>query len=336
MSERIISFREAIEEGFFEEFSINPNLALLGENVRDRIDPTLSTLGEKFPERVRTAVPLVEEMLGGIALGMSLGGMRPVIQINWSAFITLILDQVYRLGSWRYRMFEKAGPGVLIRVGHDGYDGVAAGSELSSMSLLALINHLPNIWIATPTSPYHAKGLLKTALRENRPILFFEHKALYCMRGFVPPEEYLVSFGCSTKARSGDSLTIISWLYTGHLALEAAELLAQDRIQAEVLILHTLNPIDKESILNSARKTCRIIVVEEGMLRGGMGAEIISQVVENIPQCRVLRIGAKNVPLPAHAKFARLILPGVEDIVRAAKKMLPKRSWSSFLNGFQV
>lgn len=314
---RNISIKTAIQEAFNEEFNRNPNLVVLGEDVLDtQRKPILSTLKEEFPDRVINSLPLVEEMLCGIGLGMYLGGLKPVIQFDYSTFITLAMDSIYRLGNWRYRMAEKTGPGIVVRVGHESY--TQGGPEFAA-SLLGLIFHLPNINIAVPRTPYHTKGLLKTALRSNQPTLFFEHRRNYELRGQIPDKEYTVPFGTASVARSGKHITLVAWSWLSILSQQASRILNKRGIEVEIIILHTLHPLDIDTIIASAKKTGRMLIVEEDMLRGGIGAEIVAEVAEMFPYCRFYRLAAKNVPIPP--VFGDLVVPNLKQIVEACENL---------------
>ncbi len=313
------TFKDAIRDALEEEMERDERIIILGEDVLGyEKQSTLEGFEEKFPGRILNRIPLVEDMLGGIGLGMNLGGLKPVIQMDYSTFITLGLHDIYRLGNWRYRMAEKEGPGVVLRIGHGGYGG--GGAEFDA-SLLGTIFHLPNLWIAAPATPYHAKGLLKTALRANRPVIFFENKAIYQKSAWVPEEEYTVPFGTSSVYKSGKDITLIAWSFMTHLAMRAAARLGQEGIEPEVIDLATLHPMDMKTIMESVRKTGRAVIVEEDMLRGGIGAEISAQIAEALPGCKIKRIASKNVPLAVREK-GKFILPTTEDIIAACLNIL--------------
>lgn len=325
---RKITFAKAIQEALEEELSLDPRIIILGEDIldTDTRQVVTSSLKERFPERVFNHLPLVEDMLGGIALGMSLKGSRPIVQLDYSTFITLALNDIHRIGSWRYRMFEKSGPGIIFRIGYDGYS--RKGSELAT-SLLGTIFHLPNMRIITPSLPYYAKGLLKTAIRSGEPTVFFEYKKLYEKTNGpeVPSEDYTLPLGNSPIFRNGKDITFIAWGYAGFLAMQAAQVLSGHKIQTEVISPQTLHPIDMDPIFCSAKKTRRVIVVEEDMLRGGIGAELCARIIEKIPGCQIRRVAAKNIPLPYAKNIEKILLPNVQQIISAAKELLRQRPW---------
>ncbi len=326
MNNKEISFAQAIESALEEEFASNLDTIIIGEDIldSDTRHPVIGDFKKKFPERVINHLPLVEEMLGGIALGMSLRGLKPIVQLDYSTFIPLALGDIHRTGLWRYRMFEKNGPGVLFRVGYDGY--TRKGAELAT-SLLALPFHLPNIRIVVPSLPYYAKGLLKTALRSSEPVLFFEYKRLYpsTIGPAIPQEDYTIPFGTVATFKKGRDVTIIGWGYASILALQASQALKKYSIQAEVLAPQTLYPLDMEVLYASAKKTRCIVIVEEDMLRGGIGAEIAARISEKFPGCQIRRIGASDIPLPYARNLERSLLPNVRLIANACANMVKKK-----------
>ncbi|OGZ02541.1 MAG: hypothetical protein A3G64_00900 [Candidatus Liptonbacteria bacterium RIFCSPLOWO2_12_FULL_60_15] len=319
MNNREILYKEAIREAFEEELAENPRLIVIGEDIRES-KSGISLLAEcekKFPGRIMNHLPLVEEMLGGIALGMNLAGFKPAVQMDYSTFITLMMSDIFEIGNWRYRMGEEAGPGITIRLSHEGYG--EKGAELGA-SLLALLLHIPNLAIATPSIPYYAKGLLKTALRAEFPTIFFEHKRLYDIRGRVPEGEYTVPFGTSAIFKPGNDVTIVSWSYLTHQALTAARALQEEGVSAEVISLETLHPLRIEPLVASVRKTGRLLIVEEDMERGGVGGEIAAEVIQRVPSLRIERLAAHNVGLPP-TKRELFFLPTVEKIAAAARDL---------------
>lgn len=317
MNERKISILEALNESLEEIITSRNDILIIGQGIFDaERNPTRSGLENKFRDKFITT-PIIEDMLGGIGLGLSIGGFKPIVELNYGTFITLALDDIYRLGHWRYRMGEKGGPNILLRI---SYGGESRGCEFSA-SLLALVYHLPNIWIATPSTPFFIKGLLKTAIETKRPIIFFEHKNLYSTLGNVPDNDYTVPFGVSSIFKEGCDITIISWSYMSYVALDVASQLSKEGIDIEVISLQTLNPLDMETIFKSIQKTHRVIILEEDPLRGGIGADIGARITETIPGSIIKRLSPKNVPLPPGEKWEKLILPSAEDVVEMCKEL---------------
>ena len=318
MSEREITFKDAIAEALYLGMQKDPSIFVVGDDMLDLKQKSVTgNVREKFSDRI-IETPLIEDMVGGIGLGMSMGGLVPIINLNCGAFLTLAVDAIYRLGVWRYRMAENVNPRVIFRIGQ--YGCLGRGPEISA-SFLATVLHLPNILIFTPSTPYYAKGLLLAALTADKPVLFFEHKKLYELKGPVPDEGYATPLCVSTVLRPGQHVTIISWMYTSYMAMEAARLLAREGIEAEVIVLHTLNPIDTMTVFSSANKTHRVVIVEEDMLRGGVGAEVGAQIAEHMPNCLIKRVASKNVPL-APGRSEVFVAPTVNEVAAACKTLL--------------
>lgn len=313
---RKITFEDAIAEALNEEFKRDSRIFSIGEDIR-RTDYQLAAVEfkKRFADRI-IATPLVEEMLGSVALGMAIGGLKPIITFSHETFIALAFHDIYRVSTWRYRMGETTGPGIVFRISGGG---TGRGSELDT-SFISPLLHLPNLIIAVPSSPYSAKGLLKTALRHNGPVIFFEHKRLYETVGDIPNEEFILPFGTTEILREGRDLTIISWSFMAHKALSAARQLAEKNVAPEVIAPQTLHPLDFQTIKKSAEKTGRVVIVEENMLRGGVGAEIGSRLAEELPGCRIKRVAAKNIPVGS-GPFESCILPNVEEILHACKEL---------------
>ncbi len=329
MNKNHITFAEALRDTLREELVRDPNIIIIGEDIlnldRER-QAVAGDIGDTFPHRVLNHLPLVEEMLGGIGLGLSFKGLKPIIQLDYSTFLTLMFGDIHRIGTWRYRMFEKSGPGIVFRVGHEGYTG--KGAELTT-SFLGAIFHFPNIRIVIPSQPYYAKGLLRTALRSGEPVIFFEHKQLYEMTDGpeLPEEDYMLPFGLSPIFRHGNDITLIAWGYTSCLALQAAEALAKKGIQTEVIVPQTLHPLNMEPIFASAEKTRAIVVIEEDMLRGGIGAEICARIAEKSSGYQIQRIAAKNTSFPTGKKLEEPFLPTTPEIIRVCEEIVKRKPW---------
>lgn len=323
MGDREITFKEAIIEALAEEMEASPDIFLLGEDIVHKRRPVLQGLKEKYPDRVINNLPLIEDMIIGIALGMSDRGLFPVVNFNYDTHVALAIDDLLRVGIWRYRMAEREKrPGMIVRLAHDSL--VSLGPEFSA-SLLSSILHIPEIWVATPSRPYIAKGLLKSAFRAGHPVVFWEHKRLYEKSGKVPIKDSDIPFGISSIFKEGTDVTILSWSFMSYVAKSAADILEKEKISAEVVSLQTLNPLDMVSILRSAKKTRRVLIVEEEMLRSGVGAEIAAELAEKFPGCTISRLGIPNIALPRPHRFEELVIPSEETIAHAAQEMMKKR-----------
>lgn len=314
---RKITFGQAVTEALNEEFARDDKFFSIGEEIRNINYQLISEeFHKQFANRI-IVTPLIEEMLGSIGLGMNMGGLKPVITLSHGTFVGLAFNDLYRIGTWRYRMGESSGPGIVFRV---SYGGTGRGSEFDA-SLVANLLHLPNLKILTPSSPHHAKGLLKTAMRYGGPVIFFEHKKLYDLEGAVPEEEYTVPFGSSSLLREGKDITLISWSFMIYQIGRWSEQLLKEGMNPEIIALHTLHPLDFKNIATSAKKTGRIVVVEEDMLRGGVGAEIGVRIAEELPNCRIKRIAAKNFPIGS-GPYEHCVLPAEKDLIYVCKKIM--------------
>jgi pyruvate dehydrogenase E1 component beta subunit len=327
---RTISYSEAIREALAEEMSRDPSVFILGEDVGafGGVFGVTQGLFEEFgPERVRDT-PISEAAIVGAALGAALVGMRPVAEIMFGDFVTVAMDQlVNQAAKARYMSGGKAKVPLTIRV-TTGAPGSAAAQH--SQSVESWFLNVPGLKIVIPATPYDAKGLLKSAIRGEDPILFFEHKMLYATKGDVPEAEddYVVPFGQAAIRRAGSDATIIALGGMVQRALTAAEQLATANVSVEVIDPRTLVPFDKETIIKSVQKTGRVIIVHEAHQRGGPGAEIAALIAEEAVQwldSPIVRVAAKNVPLPYSPILEEYVLPSVEDIIQTVTRILAYR-----------
>jgi len=283
---------------------------------------TKGLLEEFGPHRVRST-PISESAIIGSALGAAMTGIRTVAEIMYVDFTTCAMDQIVnQVAKMRYMSGGKAKIPLVIRTQGGGGRGNAAQH---SQSLEALFLHIPGLKIVMPSTPYDARGLLKTAIRDDNPVMFIEHKLLYATKGSVPDGEYLIPFGQSDIKRKGKDVTIATISYMVMKALKAAERLAGEGIEAEVIDLRTLVPLDLETILQSVRKTNRAVIVHEGCRRNGIGAEVACSIQEeafDYLDAPVERVGALNVPIPYSESLEKAVIPDEEDIITAVKKLL--------------
>lgn len=322
---RKISYLEAVTEALREEMRRDERVFIMGEEVCLLGGAFRVTRGfrEEFgDERVRDT-PISEAAIIGSALGAAVTGMRPIAEIMYIDFITVGMDQlVNQVAKMRYMSGGKFSIPLVIRT------VVGAGSASAaqhSQNLQALFMHIPGILVAVPSTPLDAKGLLKSAIRCDDPVLFVEHQGLYNSKGLVPEGEYTIPLGKAEVRREGLDLTIVATLAMVAKALKAAEKLAEEGIQAEVIDPRTLVPLDRETILTSVRKTGRLVTVSEAPLTGGEGSEIAAIVCEEaFPYLKapVKRVAALDVPIPFNPNLERSVLPQVEDIVTAAKSVI--------------
>lgn len=297
---RIATYREAINEAIREEMNRDKTVVLLGEDVgrRGAFDVTAG-LSEEFGRQRVFDTPINEPFILGTSIGLALTGMRPVAEIMFQDFAYVAVHMIDQAGYWRYDSVGQFQVPMVIRIPQGCVPGHTEAVEASFM-------RFPGVKIAIPSTPSDAKGLLKTAIRENNPVLFFEHRRLYNQEGEIPDKEYTTPFGVAAIRRTGKDATVVATSDMVNVALQAAGKLAEEGISVEVLDLRTLIPLDEEAILESVRKTGRLVTVEEGHLTGGTGAEIASRVVKRAFQ--YLRAPIERV--------ASLDIPSVEDMVR--------------------
>jgi pyruvate/2-oxoglutarate/acetoin dehydrogenase E1 component len=322
---REITFVDSLRMTLKEEMQRDPSLMLIGEDIGlygGIFGVTKGLLEEFGPYRVRST-HISESAIIGSALGAAMTGIRTVAEIMYIDFTTCAMDQIVnQVAKMRYMSGGKAKIPLVIRTQEGGGRGNAAQH---SQSLEALFLHIPGLKIVMPSTPYDARGLLKTAIRDDNPVMFIEHKLLYATKGSVPAEEYLVPFGQADIKRKGKDVTIVAISYMVMKALKAAERLAGEGIEAEVIDLRTLVPLDLETLLQSVHKTNRVVVVHEGCRKGGIGGEIAAQIQEEAfdhLDAPVQRVGASDVPIPYSEPLEKAVLPEEEDIVSAVKKVL--------------
>ena len=320
-----VTFVECLRMTLREEMERDPSLMLIGEDIGrygSIFGVTKGLLEEFGPHRVRST-PISESVIIGSALGAAMTGIRTVAEIMYVDFTTCAMDQIVnQVAKMRYMSGGKVKIPLVIRTQGGGGRGNAAQH---SQSLEALFLHIPGLKIVMPSTPYDARGLLKTAIRDDNPVMFIEHKLLYATKGSVPDGEYLIPFGQSDIKRKGKDVTIAAISYMVMKALKAAERLAGEGIEAEVIDLRTLVPLDLETILQSVRKTNRAVIVHEGCRRNGIGAEVACSIQEeafDYLDAPVERVGALNVPIPYSESLEKAVIPDEEDIITAVKKLL--------------
>ncbi len=323
MSERLITGKDAIREALIEEMKRDKNVFLLGEDlVQSTFGVTEGLLEEFGKERVRNT-PISENAIIGASIGAALTGMRPVAEIMFADFLMDAMDPIVNtMAKARFMTGGQAKVPMVIRTPSGA--GLSAAAQ-HSQSPEAIFMHIPGIRIAVPSTPYDMKGLLKTAIRMDDPVLFFENKMLYYEGGDVPEGEYTIPFGNADVKRKGRDITIVAVLVMVKRAMMAADTLAAQGIDVEVVDPRTLNPLDMETIINSVKKTKRLITVEEGVKTGGIGAEIAARVAEealDYLDAPIKRLGAYDIPIPFSPLLEELMYPTEDSIVEAAKKLL--------------
>jgi pyruvate dehydrogenase E1 component beta subunit len=324
---REITYKQAIQEALREEMRRDERVFLLGEDIGvygGAFGVTLGFVEEFGKERVRDT-PISELGIVGAAAGAALMGMRPVVEIMFMDFSTLALDQLAnQAAKMRFMFGGKARVPMVLRAPQGAGTGAAAQH---SQSLEALFVHFPGLKVAMPSTPADAKGLLKAAIRDDNPVVFIEHKLLYSRKGPMPDGEHLVPLGQADIKRPGRDLTLIALSNMVPKALEAAEVLAAEGIAIEVLDPRTLVPLDEATILESVRRTGRVLIAHEACRTGGVGAEILSRIVEegfDYLDAPIRRVAGRDLPIPYSKDLERQVIPQVEDIVREARGLLAR------------
>lgn len=322
---RELSYAEALREAMAQAMAADERVFLMGEDIGVYGGAFGVTQGliERFgPERVRDT-PISENTIVGAGVGAALTGMRPIVEMQFMDFVTLAMEQtVLQAAKVRYMFGGKARVPLVLRL--PGGSGTGAAAQHSE-SLEAWFVHVPGLKVVAPATPYDAKGLLLAALADDNPVIFVEHKLLYRTRGPVPEEPYLVSLGKAAVRRPGRHLTIVAYSIAVLRALEAAERLAAEGIEAEVIDLRTLKPYDAETVIASVKKTGKLLIVHEAPLLGGFGGELAAAVAQSEAfaylEASIVRLGGADVPIPYHPRLERAAVPQVEDIVEAARRL---------------
>lgn len=329
LEQREITYAEALNEALREEMRRDPAVFVMGEDVAvwggGGVFGVTKGLVEEFgTERVRDT-PISEEAIAAVAVGAAATGSRPVAEIMYVDFIGLAMEPIVnQAAKLRYMFGGKAKVPMVIRAQEGAGRGNAAQH---SQSLEAWFCHIPGLKVVTPSTPADAKGLLKSAIRDDNPVIFLEHKVLYFSKGVVPESEYTVPLGVADIKREGKDVTVVGIHTMVGKALKAAEQLAEEGIDLEVIDPRTLVPLDEQAIIDSVKKTGRLIVSHEAYTRGGYAAEIISRVIEaafDYLDAPPLRVCARDVPVPYSAVLETAALPQVENLVTAARALVNK------------
>ena len=320
-----ITYREALNQALREEMERDSTVFLLGEDVGlygGSFKVTDGLLAEFGSERV-IDTPIAEGSIVGMAVGAAMAGLRPVVELMTVNFALLAMDQIVNhAAKIRYMFGGKAKVPLVIRAPGGGGQQLAAQH---SQSLEAYFLHCPGLKVVCPAFPEEAKGLLKEAIRDDDPVIFLEHEALYGSKGEVPEGKYTTPLGKAKIIREGKDITIVSFSRMAVLGLKAAQELSKEKIEAEVIDLRSLNPLDVKTLIASIKKTGRAVVVEEGWKTGGVGGEIVSLIMENgfdYLDAPVRRISGQDVPMPYAKNLEKLAIPQLDDIITAVKNIL--------------
>ena len=323
---REISYRDALREALREEMLRDPTVFLIGEDIGRYWGGAFKVtkgLAEEFgDERVRDT-PISENAIIGVAVGAAITGMRPVAEIMFGDLTALAMDQIAnQAAKIRYMFGGQAKVPLVIRTPFGGGVNIAAHH---SQSLEAWFMHVPGLQVVVASTPYDAKGLLKTAIRNDNPVVFCEHKLLYPLTGPVPEEEYTIPFGVADVKREGTDVTVVATLYMVHKALAAAEILAKEGVSVEVVDPRTLVPLDKETITESVKKTGRVVIVTEDCKTAGVSAELAALIAEealDYLDAPVKRVTAFDVPIPFSPPLENFVIPDEKRIIKAIKEII--------------
>jgi pyruvate/2-oxoglutarate/acetoin dehydrogenase E1 component len=321
----LITYREAVRQALREELQNDERVLMLGEDIAEfggTFKVSLGLLEEFGPQRIRNT-PISETAILGAAVGAAATGLRPIAEIMYSDFFAVAMDQVVnQAAKMRFMFGGKISMPLTIRTAMGGRRSAAAQH---SQCLEAWFMHIPGLKIALPSSPYDAKGLLKTAIRDPNPTIIFENKMLYNVKGEVPEEPYFVPWGEANVVREGKDITVVALSDMVDFSLKAADKLAGEGVSVEVIDPRTLAPLDIETILTSVKKTGRLVVAHEACVTGGVGAEIAAQVGYHALDYLVApieRVGAKDSPIPFAPILERQILPDDQTVVEAVHRAL--------------
>jgi acetoin:2,6-dichlorophenolindophenol oxidoreductase subunit beta len=323
-AQRELTFAQAVNEALAEEMRRDHSVCIMGEDVAEAGTPfkVLSGLVQEFGVARVIDTPISEPGFTGVGVGAAMTGMRPVVDIMFGDFLTLTMDQMVNQaakvhymsgGKWKVPMVLRTTLGASRR-----------SAAQHSQSLHAWFSHVPGLKVVMPSTPYDAKGLLKTAIRDDNPVVFFEDKMMYKLKGPVPAGDYTIPFGVADVKRDGEDITLVATSSMVQVALEAADLLEAIGISAEVIDPRTMWPLDEKALIESARKTSRAIVVDEGYERYGVTAEIASVIAEGAffdLEAPVKRMGAMHVPIPFSPPLEDVTVPTGQMLFEAARKL---------------
>lgn len=314
---------KAINEALHEEMARDENVVIIGEDVGAPGGAFGGTRGllQAFGEKRVKDTPISESAIVGLALGAAMKGLRPVVEVMFADFLPVCMDQIVnQIAKTRFMFGGQFAAPLVIRA--PGGAGLNAGPQ-HSQSLEAWFAHIPGLKVVMPATPADAKGLLKSAIRDDDPVLVLEHKALYASSGIVPAGEYLVPIGKADVRRTGKDVTIVTVSRMVLETLEAAETLAAQGTDVEVIDLRSITPLDKETIFRSVEKTSRLVIAHEAVKSFGIGAEISAMVAEemiDVLDAPIVRVGAPFSPVPFSQE--RDYLPNAADVVRAVDKVM--------------
>ena len=323
---RTITYKDAVREAMCEEMRRDNTVFLMGEDIGKycgAFGVSKGMLDEFGPERI-IETPISETAFMGAGVGAAITGMRPIVELMFSDFMAVCYDQIINQAAKMHFMFAgKVNVPMVIRTPSGGGTGAAAQH---SQSLEQMYLHVPGLKVVVPSTPYDAKGLLKTAIRDNNPVVFLEQKRLYNTKGQVPAEDYTIPFGVADTKKEGKDVSIITYGRMVQMSLQVAEKLEKEGISVEVVDLRTLAPLDKEAVIATAKKTRRVVVVHEAVQFGGFSGEIVSTIVDSDAffylDAPVKRVGGLYCPVPFNPILEAEAFPTPAKIEAAVRELL--------------
>ncbi len=321
----VISYREALNQAMREEMERDDNVFLMGEEVGHYQGAYKVSQGllQRFSERRVVDAPIAEMGFAGIGVGAAMVGLRPIIEFMTFNFSLVAIDQIVNNAAKIYQMSGGQYPIPMVFRGPSG-PAVQVGSQ-HSQALESFYSHVPGLKVVLPSTPYDAKGLLKTSIRDDNPVIFMESETLYNSTGEVPEEEYLIPIGVGDVKREGRDVTVVAWSKMVEVAIATAEQLAGEGVDVEVVDPRTLRPLDDAIIAESVRKTGRCVIVEVGWPVSGFGAEVAYRVQRDCLDyldAPVERVTSDDVPMPYAAALEQEVMPQIKDVAAAIKKVL--------------
>lgn len=322
---RNITVRESLNEAMRQEMEADKTVIVMGCDVAVRGNPFGVTKGllKQFGEKRVIDTPISEAAFTGMGIGAAAMGLKPIVEILYSDWITLASDQIVNMAAkMRYMFGGNIEMPLVIRAPFGAGGGNAAQH---SQSFENWFNHIPGLKVVAPITPYDLKGMLITAIRDKNPVIFFEHKRAYQMKGDVPEESYTVPFGKAAIRREGKDVTIVAYSMMAVHAQDAAAELAKVGIDCEVIDLRSILPMDYETVMNSIKKTNRVVVCQEANLRGGFAADVVAEIIDrgfDLLDAPPVRVGGLNVPMPYNMGLENLVIPGKESIKDAVRKVM--------------
>lgn len=323
--DRIITYSDAIKEALDEEMSLDNNIILMGEDIgaQGGVFGTSKGLYQKYGSARVMDTPISENSFVGAAVGAAITGLRPVVEIMYIDFITLAMDQIInQAAKIKYMFGGKAKVPIVIRTQGGGGKGNASHH---SQSLEVFFCHIPGLKVVMPSTPYDAKGLLKSAIRDDNAVVFIEHKLLYNIQGSVPDSDYIIDLGKADIKKEGKDITVVSVSYMTNKVLSAANILEGEGISCEVIDPRTLYPLDIDTIASSVKKTNRLLIVHESCSRAGTGAYILKEILPHVFDYLdgpPVVLGGLNSPIPYSYVLESAIIPNEEKIANNVRQIL--------------